>query len=138
MLYLAYQTHTDIMVPVRMFAEAGLNALAPWAAAEDLKVLRNLTAAYELITRAGLTHARPSYGIDNVRVGNREVAVREEPVAVTPFGTLLRFQEGCGHRPAAGFGGGTALGALCHTVAQSGAHAAAGPRCLHHRLAQCT
>ena len=93
MLYLAYQTHTDIMVPVRLFAEAGLNALAPWAAAEDLKVLRNLTAAYELITRAGLTHERPPYGIDSVRVGNREVAVREEPVAVTPFGTLLRFKK---------------------------------------------
>ena len=93
MLYLAYQTHTDIMVPVRMFAEAGLNALAPWAAAEDLKVLRNLTAAYELITRAGLTHERPPYGIDSVRVGNREVAVREEPVDVTPFGTLLRFKK---------------------------------------------
>ena len=93
MLYLAYQTHTDIMVPVRIFAEAGLNALAPWAAAEDLKVLRNLTAAYELITRAGLTHERPPYGIDSVRVGNREVAVREEPVAVTPFGTLLRFKK---------------------------------------------
>ena len=28
MLYLAYQTHTDIMVPVRIFAEAGLNALS--------------------------------------------------------------------------------------------------------------
>jgi poly(3-hydroxybutyrate) depolymerase len=93
MLYLAYQTHTDIMVPVRIFAEAGLNALAPWAAAEDLKVLRNLTAAYELITRAGLTHERPPYGIDSVRVGNREVAVREEPVDVTPFGTLLRFKK---------------------------------------------
>jgi poly(3-hydroxybutyrate) depolymerase len=93
MLYLAYQTHTDIMVPVRMFAEAGLNALAPWAAAEDLKVLRNLTAAYELITRAGLTHERPPYGIDSVRVGNREVAVREEAVDVTPFGTLLRFKK---------------------------------------------
>jgi polyhydroxyalkanoate depolymerase len=93
MLYLAYQTHTDIMVPVRMFAEAGLNALAPWAAADDLKVLRNLTAAYELITRAGLTHERPPYGIDSVRVGNREVAVREEAVDVTPFGTLLRFKK---------------------------------------------
>ncbi len=93
MLYLAYQTHTDIMVPVRIFAEAGLSALAPWAASEDLKVLRNLTAAYELITRAGLTHERPPYGIDSVRVGNREVAVREEPVAVTPFGTLLRFRK---------------------------------------------
>ena len=90
MLYLAYQTHTDIMVPVRAFAEAGLSALAPWAASEDLKVLRNLTAAYELITRAGLTHERPSYGIDSVRVGNREVAVHEEPVSVSPFGTLLR------------------------------------------------
>ena len=93
MLYLAYQTHTDIMVPVRIFAEAGLNALAPWAAAEDLKVLRNLTAAYELITRAGLTHERPPYGIDSVRVGNREVAVREEALDVTPFGTLLRFKK---------------------------------------------
>jgi poly(3-hydroxybutyrate) depolymerase len=93
MLYLAYQTHTDIMVPVRMFAEAGLNALAPWAAAEDLKVLRNLTAAYELITRAGLTHERPPYGIDSVRVGNREVAVREEALDVTPFGTLLQFKK---------------------------------------------
>jgi len=93
MLYLAYQAHADMMIPVRMFAEAGLNALAPWAAAEDLKVLRNLTAAYELITRAGLTHERPSYGIDSVRVGNREVAVREEPLDVTPFGTLLRFKK---------------------------------------------
>jgi polyhydroxyalkanoate depolymerase len=91
MLYLAYQTHADIMVPVRLFAEAGLSALAPWAAAEDLTVLRNLTAAYELITRAGLTHERPSYGIDSVRVGNREVAVREVPIASTPFGTLLQF-----------------------------------------------
>ena len=93
MLYLAYQTHADIMVPVRLFAEAGLSALAPWAAAEDLKVLRNLTAAYELITRAGLTHERPSYGIDGVSVGNREVAVREVPIASTPFGTLLQFKK---------------------------------------------
>src|SRR5689334_1789345 len=67
MLYLAYQTHADIMVPVRMFAEAGLSALSPWASSQELKVLRNLTAAYELITRAGLTHERPSYGIDSAR-----------------------------------------------------------------------
>ena len=93
MLYLAYQTHADIMVPVRMFAEAGISALAPWAASENLKVLRNLTAAYELITRAGLTHERPSYGTEAVRVGNREVAVREEAIAATPFGTLLHFKK---------------------------------------------
>jgi polyhydroxyalkanoate depolymerase len=91
MLYLAYQTHADIMAPMRSMAQAGLSALGPLAATEQLKLLRNLTAAYELIARAGLTHLRPSYQIDSVRIGNREVAVREEPLNVTPFGTLLRF-----------------------------------------------
>jgi len=93
MLYAAYQTHTDIMVPVRSWALAGLSALSPWASSEQLKLLRNLTAAYELIARAGLTHVRPPYGIDSVRVGNREVPVVEEPIASTPFGTLLRFSK---------------------------------------------
>ena len=72
MLYLAYQTHADLMAPLRMFAGASLSALEPWAATEDLKVLRNLTAAYELVARAGLTHTRPPYGISSVRMGNRE------------------------------------------------------------------
>jgi poly(3-hydroxybutyrate) depolymerase len=43
--------------------------------------------------RAGLTFARPAYGIENVMVGNRSVPVAEEPVAVTPFGTLLHFKK---------------------------------------------
>ncbi len=91
MLYAAYQTHADIMVPVRSWALAGLDLLAPWANSEELKHLRNLTAAYELIARAGLTHVRPPYGITSVPAGNREVAVTEEPLASTAFGTLLRF-----------------------------------------------
>jgi poly(3-hydroxybutyrate) depolymerase len=93
MLYLAYQTHADIMEPVRNFARAGLDALGPLAAVQELKMLRNVTAAYELIARAGLTHVRPPYGIQAVQVGNREVAVTEEPVDTTPFGTLLRFRK---------------------------------------------
>jgi poly(3-hydroxybutyrate) depolymerase len=91
MLYAAYQTHADIMVPVRSWALAGLNVLAPWANSEELRHLRNLTAAYELIARAGLTHVRPPYGITSIPAGNREVAVTEEAVATTAFGTLLRF-----------------------------------------------
>ena len=93
MLYLGYQTHADIMVPVRSWALAGLDLLAPWAATESLKHLRNLTAAYELIARAGLTHVRPPFGISSVRVGNRDVAVTEVPLATTPFGTLLHFKK---------------------------------------------
>ncbi len=92
MLYLAYQTQDDIMSPVRRMARAGLETLGPIANGH-IKSLRNVTAAYELIARTGLTHTRPDYGIKNVRVGNREVAVREEALHVTPFGTLLRFRK---------------------------------------------
>ena len=93
MLYATYQTHADIMVPVRSWALAGLDVLAPWASSEALRHLRNLTAAYEIIARAGLTHVRPPYDITSVQVGNREVAVTEEAVASTPFGTLLNFKK---------------------------------------------
>jgi poly(3-hydroxybutyrate) depolymerase len=93
MLYLAYQTHSDIMAPVRLLAQTGLSALGAWTTAAELTALRNLTAAYALLTRAGLTHERPAYGIDRVRAGNRDVAVFEEVVASTPFGTLLHFRK---------------------------------------------
>src|SRR5262249_32863904 len=59
----------------------------------DHVLVRNLTAAYEIIARAGLRHERPPFGIGAVTVGNREVEVREEAVHVTPFATLLRFKK---------------------------------------------
>ena len=90
MLYQAYQAHSDIMVPVRSWATAALRAFGqPLAGVADNAVLRNLSAAYELIARTGLTHARPAFGIDSVTIGNREVAVDEEAALTTPFGTLL-------------------------------------------------
>jgi polyhydroxyalkanoate depolymerase len=98
MLYQAYQAHSDIMMPVRALAGMALKNLGPnvWATGiSGLRppVLSNLTAAYELISRAGLTHTRPPYGIDSVTVGDREVAVTEEAADVTPFGTLLHFKK---------------------------------------------
>jgi polyhydroxyalkanoate depolymerase len=94
MLYQVYQAHSDIMVPVRNWAGSALAAIGrPLAGITDNAVLRNLTAAYELIARAGLTHARPAFGIDSVTVGNREVAVHEHAALTTPFGTLLHFKK---------------------------------------------
>jgi polyhydroxyalkanoate depolymerase len=94
MLYQIYQAHSDIMVPVRNWAGSALQAIGlPLAGVTDNLVLRNLTAAYELIARAGLTHARPAFGIDSVTVGNREVAVTERAALTTPFGTLLHFKK---------------------------------------------
>jgi len=92
MLYLAYQASSDIMGPVRAFATMAV-AASGQRLLPDNPVIRNLTAAYELIARAGLTHTRPPFGIASVTVGNREVEVREEAVHVTPFGTLLHFKK---------------------------------------------
>jgi len=92
MLYFAYQLQSDVMTPVRAWASmAAGSGGAPLLA--DHPALRNLTAVYELIARAGLTHTRPPFGIDRVTVGNREVEVKEEAAAVTPFATLLHFKK---------------------------------------------
>jgi polyhydroxyalkanoate depolymerase len=95
MLYQAYQAHSDVMVPIRALASNAAAAstlpLVPLPA--GLPLARNLSAVYELISRAGLTHVRPSFGINSVTVGEREVAVREQAVFTTPFGTLLRFRK---------------------------------------------
>jgi poly(3-hydroxybutyrate) depolymerase len=56
-------------------------------------MLRNLSAAYELIARAGLTHDRPAFAINDVKIANREVAVHEHAALSTPFGTLLHFRK---------------------------------------------
>jgi poly(3-hydroxybutyrate) depolymerase len=92
MLYVAYQLHSDIMVPVRTWASMVASAGGARLLA-DQPSMRNLTAVYELIARAGLTHIRPAFGIDSVTVGNREVEVREEATHSTPFGTLLHFKK---------------------------------------------
>jgi poly(3-hydroxybutyrate) depolymerase len=91
MLYLAYQLQSDIMTPVRAWASMAASGGAPLMS--DHPAVRNLTAVYELIARAGLTHTRPPFGIDTVTVGNREVEVHEEAAATTPFGTLLHFKK---------------------------------------------
>jgi len=91
MLYLAYQTHSDIMVPIRAWAAMAAAAADPLRT--DNAAIRSLTAAYELIARAGLTHTRPPFGVGSVTVGNREVAVQEEAAFATPFGTLLHFKK---------------------------------------------
>jgi len=92
MLYLAYQLQSDIMSPVRTWAGMAINAGGP-PLLSDLPAMRNLTAVYELIARAGLTHTRPPFDIPTSTVGNREVEVREEAVVTTPFGTLLHFKK---------------------------------------------
>lgn len=93
MLYLAYQAQSDFINPARMLAQGALATLGARAMPGPCVDLRATSAAYEMVTRAGLSHERPSYGIDGVRDGNRDMPVTEEVVLSLPFGNLLRFRK---------------------------------------------
>jgi poly(3-hydroxybutyrate) depolymerase len=97
MLYSLYQTAADMMLPMRVWATAAGQGLSGGA---DLESWRAAGALCEMVSRAALTHRRPSFGITESKVGNRVVPVREEEVFATPFGTLLRFaKEGVPAQP---------------------------------------
>ncbi len=97
MLYQAYQAQVDMMTPVRGLAAVTarwLDDLPPRVA--QSRAVRGLTVGYEMLADTRVTHARPPYAIDSVRVTGADgakanVAVHEEIAATTPFGTLLHF-----------------------------------------------
>ena len=94
MLYQAYQATSDLMAPVKAFARLALETLnGPFGGLGENYLLRNLSAGYEMIDRAGLTHSRPPYAVKTVLVGNEMVPVTEEADLVMPFGTLLHFKK---------------------------------------------
>jgi polyhydroxyalkanoate depolymerase len=94
MIYQAYQAQADGMVALRTLAEAALGMFAaPLSPRCEVPWSHNAMALCELLAHAGLSHRRPSFGIDTVRIGNREVAVCEEAVHTTPFCTLLHFRK---------------------------------------------
>ena len=90
MWYSLYQTGADLMQPLRMLAMTAGNMMAG-AGIAGTEQFRAASALCEMMGRAALSHRRPSFGIDSVTLGNRIMAVTEEAVVTTPFGTLLRF-----------------------------------------------
>ncbi len=94
MLYYAYQLQADLMKPVRAMADVAASMLNRSAVSDfEFPGFRHLAAAFEMVSRAGLSHTRPPFGIDSVMVGKAKVAISEEDAYVTPFGTMLHFRK---------------------------------------------
>jgi len=94
MRYQAFQAASDLLTPARFaagWANEALSLGAPWL--RDVPPLSNIAAGWEMLLRAGLSHARPDYGIRSVEVAGVETPVREEIAAQTPFGNLVRFRK---------------------------------------------
>jgi poly(3-hydroxybutyrate) depolymerase len=92
MIYQAYQAHSDASTPARWMARAGQEFLNhPWLAFGGHPMLRHAAAACELVSRIGMSHHRPAFGITHTRMGDTTVSIHEEIIEQTPFCSLLRF-----------------------------------------------
>jgi poly(3-hydroxybutyrate) depolymerase len=91
MLYQAYQAHSDLGSPLRLLAQQQSALL--WLRQTEGTLVRKIAAACEVFSRLRLTHSRPAYGIESVRVADHDIPVTEEDVLKLPFGTLLHFRK---------------------------------------------
>jgi poly(3-hydroxybutyrate) depolymerase len=95
MIYQMFQAQQDLLGPMRAsaLAVARLMGLMPALPPPAFPASRRARAAAEILAHTRLTHARPRFGLEPVRAGNRLVEVEEVPVLKTPFGTLLHFRK---------------------------------------------
>ncbi|MCU0941656.1 MAG: polyhydroxyalkanoate depolymerase [Hydrogenophaga sp.] len=91
MLYLAYQSQSDLLSPWRLAAQHLASSL--WLPRTERTWLRQVAAACDLMSRLRLTHSRPAYGIDEVAVNGEPVPVDEVVKLKLPFGSLLHFRK---------------------------------------------
>ena len=91
MLYDAFQVQADLAQQTRAWGQVLHDAVSPWAVLGG--PMSWWSAGAQMMMRAGMRFARPSFGLDSVRVGNRDVPVIEEAAFATPFGTLLHFRK---------------------------------------------
>jgi poly(3-hydroxybutyrate) depolymerase len=94
MIYQLYQAQADALAPVRALAQSGAEILRQFDfGALTPPMMRHTLAMFDMISDGRLTHHRPPFGIETVRIGNADVAVTEEVADDTPFGSLLHFRK---------------------------------------------
>jgi poly(3-hydroxybutyrate) depolymerase len=92
MIYRTYDARRVMTAPLYAAALVQSSVLRELAAGGvDLPPLRGWRAISEAVSTLRLSHARPEFGIDAVEVDGRTVAVEEEVVSSTAFGSLVRF-----------------------------------------------
>jgi poly(3-hydroxybutyrate) depolymerase len=101
MLYQWYDWQRAALEPWRLLARAGNEIYGhPDSPLSYLPGSRNVAAAFDLVTRLTQRYDRPEFGIDKVRVGERELRVREVYEVEKPFCRLLHFvREGAPAQP---------------------------------------
>ena len=84
--------HSRDAALARLMAEA-LSGIFDQRWFGDVPGMRHAAAAMTMLSRAGLSHVRPEFGIASVTIDGAAVPVTEEAAAVHPFCTLLHFKK---------------------------------------------
>jgi polyhydroxyalkanoate depolymerase len=90
LLYQGYQAITDFTAPFRTAAR-GAAKLRDIMDVREWPMVNHLLAWLDVTAGAHITHRRPPFGIKTVKVGDRELKVREEVALSLPFCDLLHF-----------------------------------------------
>lgn len=93
MWYHLYEAQMRASAPFRAAALAALKIKGSLNGSADNPAARSFLAAMEMASRTSLTHTRPPFDIQTVRVENRNANVTEEVALSLPFGDLLHFRK---------------------------------------------
>jgi poly(3-hydroxybutyrate) depolymerase len=97
MLYPAYEARRALDAPLHAAAAISRAAIRSLPhSLRDTPPVRTWHALSETVAALRLSHARPDFLIDSIAVDGEAVAVREEEVTSTAFGTLVRFAKESG------------------------------------------
>jgi poly(3-hydroxybutyrate) depolymerase len=93
MFYHAIEAQYLALTPFRIAADAWRDLLAhPHNPLAETTLHRAGAAAWEILARAARRHGRPEFGIAEVEVAGKKVAVTEQLVLGEPFCRLIHFQ----------------------------------------------
>ncbi len=93
MWYHIYEAQKQASAPFRAAALAALQMRGALNGAANSPAARRVMATLEMATRAKLNHESQPFGIETVRVENREAKVTEEIALDLPFGNMLHFKK---------------------------------------------
>jgi poly(3-hydroxybutyrate) depolymerase len=92
MLYHLYETQRSLLEPLTDFAQAASKLYGHGAIFGQAPLAQRIAAGYDLLYRLGKDYEKPEFGIQTVKVGERDVVIHESVEIDKPFCQLRRFK----------------------------------------------
>jgi len=93
MLYQIYENHRSVMEPFADLAEIAAKLYNnPMLPLGQMPMAQRISAAYDLMHRLGKDYVKPVFGIQSVRIEDKDIAIHERVEIDKPFCELRRFK----------------------------------------------